>query len=184
MTTAAVPIATQVQVGGIEFVGPRSSLVIVRPITSDDRAGFQSFVRFLSPASRYGRFQSGVSELSRAMLTMLTDVDHESHVALVAYAAGDSSLIAEARYVGNGNGTSGEIAIAVADAWQRKGLGTHLLNALIVAARTAGLTSLEGEVLRTNKAMRALAERAGFLVRQHPEARKVRITREIDPAKG
>ncbi|MFN0299863.1 MAG: N-acetyltransferase family protein [Burkholderiales bacterium] len=184
MRTAATPFSSQIQFDRIECIGARSGLVVVRPITPSDRSAFQAFVRSMSPESRYARFQSSLYELSGATLDVLTSVDHVSHIALVAHAAGDPALIAEARYVADEEGASAEISIAVADACQRQGLGTRLLAALIDAAHRAGVARLVGEVLRTNKAMRALAAKADFVVRQHPEARKVRITREIDAGWG
>jgi acetyltransferase len=166
------------------LAGTRSRLVVVRPITREDRRGLQTFVRSLSPASRYARFQSGVRELSEALLIAFTDVDQRSHVALVAHAIGDPALIAEARYALDDDGTSAEFAVAVADTWQGQGLGTRLLDALIGTAQSSALARLDGDVLRTNAAMLALAASAGFEQRWHADARMVRVTRSLAPAAG
>jgi acetyltransferase len=154
--------------------------VIVRPLTAEDRLGFQALVRSMSPGSRYGRFQSALNELSTATLAMLTQVDQTSHVAFVAQSLGDASLIAEARYVVDVDKASGEFAIAVTDAWQGQGLGAYLLDILCRTADSAGLPRLEGEVLRTNSTMQALAIKAGFTARPHAEARKIRFVRPAD----
>jgi acetyltransferase len=68
----------------------------------------------------------------------------------------------------------------VADDRQRRGLGYRLILRLIEDARSAGLRYAEGEVLRHNRAMLALARRAGFEVRRHPgDATLVKIALEL-----
>ena len=72
------------------------------------------------------------------------------------------------RYVTNADGKSCEFALVVADQWQRKGIGTRLMAALIDAARERGLQSVNGEILADNLPMRKLVENLGFSVRRDP----------------
>jgi acetyltransferase len=132
----------------------------LRPIVPGDRAAFQSFVRGLSHDTRTNRFLTPVQELSPAMLDAMTQADQGRHVALVA-TEGDR-IIGEGRYVSLAANGRAEFALAVADDWQRQGIGAKLLGALVAAARQAGLRALEGEVLRTNTAMLRFVQRAGF----------------------
>ncbi len=143
-----------------------AALPTLRPISASDRAAFADFVARLSPASRTHRFLHPVKELAPAFLDALTRPDPRRHVCLVAEE--DGVIVAEGRFVALEDGTRGEFAIAVADDWQRRGIGARLLGALMLAARRAGVTLLEGEVLRTNAAMLAFLRRLGFRLRICP----------------
>ena len=138
--------------------------VTIRPIRPEDAGIEQEFVRNLSVESRYFRFMDTVRELSPRMLAHFTQVDYERHMALIAVTAhkGREVQIAVARYVADEEGQRCEFAIVVADAWQQKGLGTRLLQALIGAARATGLRVMHGEVLAANHRMLALMSQLGF----------------------
>lgn len=149
--------------------------VLVRPVLPQDAPLCQAFVRELSPESRYRRFQSGLKELSPEMLGTLTRIDFRDHVALVAEIRQRERavLIGEARYVRSGNDTVCDFAMAVADAWQGKGIGRRLLAALRRHARQSGFETMRGEVLSDNGPMLSLARHAGMRVRAHPEDRRL-----------
>jgi acetyltransferase len=73
-----------------------------------------------------------------------------------------------------------EIALSVADAWQRKGLGTILLSHMKCRAKMIGVRHVIGEILRTNEAMRGLAHKAGFAVRSSlTDARLVEVVKDL-----
>jgi acetyltransferase len=139
--------------------------MIIRALRVQDAAAFRAFVERLSPESRYARFQYVVKEVSPELLRMLVVADPRSHVALAAFQGDD--VVGEARYVRQGE--RGEFALAVADDWRRCGVGKHLFEALLAAARRDGLKRLDGEVLAWNDAMLGFVEQAGFRVRAHPE---------------
>lgn len=138
--------------------------VTIRPIRPEDAGIEQAFVRNLSDESRYFRFMDTVRELSPRMLMHFTQVDYERHMALIAVTEdkGREVQVAVARYVADDDLMSCEFAIAVADAWQHKGLGTRLLQALMAAARSAGLRVMHGEVLAANHKMLSLMAQLGF----------------------
>lgn len=137
-------------------------LATLRPVVASDAGAECAFVAGLSPAARVCRFHGAVNGLTDAMARYLTCVDQEHHVALVATVVdgGQEVVIADARYVVDGD--AAEFAIAVADRYQGCGLARRLLEALAACARRAGLRWLVGEVLTSNAAMLGLAERLGF----------------------
>lgn len=138
--------------------------ITIRPIRPEDAAIEQAFVRNLSSESRYFRFMDTLRELSPRMLDHLTQVDYESHLALIVVTldGGRETEIAVARYVVAQDGTSCEFAIVVADAWQQRGVGALLMRALMSAARSRGLQTMYGEVLASNHRMLQFVRRLGF----------------------
>jgi acetyltransferase len=138
--------------------------VTLRPIRPEDAAIEAAFVRNLSDESRYYRFMDHVRELPPKMLSHFTEVDYDNHMALIATIDdhGAEMQIGVARYVVSPGPLQGEFAIVVADAWQRRGVGTRLMRRLIDAAQARGLKSLYGEVLPANNKMLALMQNLGF----------------------
>jgi acetyltransferase len=140
--------------------------IVIRPITPGDDGIEQEFVRNLSAESRYFRFMDALRELSPQMLSHFTRVDYDRHMALVAVTLGDrgETEIAVARYIVAADNTSCEFAVVVANAWQRRGVGVLLMDALMDAARQRGLEIMFGEVLASNHKMLDMARRLGFNV--------------------
>lgn len=140
--------------------------VVIRPIRPEDRQIEQDFVHNLSDESRYFRFFNAIRDLSDSALTRFTQVDYDRNMALIAVIIenGRETQIGVARYSINPDGRSCEFAIAVADAWQRKGIGSKLLHNLMDAARRRGLETMEGSVLSGNAKMMALMDGLGFTV--------------------
>lgn len=82
----------------------------------------------------------------------------ETHVFLVARLGEDIVGVAEAHP--DGNGTS-EIAVVVEDEWQRQGIGSRLLSALIVNQRSRGVTAFGATVLAEDAWVLRLLTRLG-----------------------
>jgi acetyltransferase len=147
-------------------------VIEIRPLRLQDAGAFRAFVERLSPESRYERFQYVVKEVPPSLLRLLVEADPRTHVALVALEGGE--VVGEARYVRSADGA--EFAIAVADAWRRRGVGQRLFHTLLEYARRDGLKRLDGEVLAWNRAMLGFVEQQGFHVRGHPgDARLLRV---------
>ncbi len=153
---------------------PDGTSPIIRPIRPEDAEIELAFVRGLSEESRNFRFFGAVHELSPEQLARFTQIDYDREMALIAVVEDDhgETEIGVARYVVNPDWRSCEFALTVADAWQHKGIGHRLMEALIDVARTKGLKSMEGDVLANNLNMLELVAGLGFSV----------AAREEDPA--
>ena len=163
----------------------RGERVLIRPVHPQDAELAREFVRGLSPASRYDRFHQPLADLTPAMARWATHLDYDRHFALIAEVFGDGREveIGVARYVVADRDKSAEVALAVADAWRRQGVGERLLRGLIQVASRRGLDWLEGEVLTTNERMLALARKVGFQVRsRRRSALTVTIDRHVGTA--
>lgn len=140
--------------------------VMIRPIAPEDAQREQTFVRGLSPQSRYFRFMNTLNELSPQLLERFTHPDPAREIALIAliesanHAADEQIAVARCqRTTAEG---AGEFAIVVADAHQRKGLGRILMLELIRCAHVRGWPRIEGLVLWNNHRMLDLMRSLGF----------------------
>lgn len=140
--------------------------MVIRPIRPEDRQIEQDFVHNLSDESRYFRFFNALRDLSETVLTRFTQVDYDKKMALIAAICenGRETEIGVARYSTNPDGRSCEFAIAVVDAWQRRGIGSRLMHSLMDAARARGLGTMEGWVLSGNAGMQAMMDGLGFTI--------------------
>jgi len=128
--------------------------VTVRPLRNGESAAVQAVFDALGPVSRQRRFGGAKNVLSAADLTMLARVDATHHV-LVACAEG--APIGIARLVREDD--SAEVAFAVADAWQSRGVGRMLVERLAADARAAGITHFTADIAPDNLPSRALLRR-------------------------
>ena len=134
----------------------------------EDKAGLAAGFERLSELSRYRRFLSPTHHLSTSQLAYLTEVDHHDHEALVAVEPSSRDGLGVARYVRSSEDPEeAECAVAVADDWHRRGLGTLLLRHLAARAREEGIARFTGLVLQENQPMRHLLETLGQ-VQQRP----------------
>jgi len=134
--------------------------VRVRPIRPEDAGREKRFFDGLSERSRYLRFMQYLSQLPPRMLARFTQLDYDRELALVAL--WQDEFVAVGRYAPNQDGVTAEFALAVADAWQGKGVGHALLERLCEAARAAGYRALYGHILEANREMLELAAHLGF----------------------
>ena len=97
------------------------------------------------------------------MITYLTVIDHHNHEALVALAPGPGKIIVGvARFIRDpAQPDTAEVAVTVADSWQRRGLATLLLHQLAGRAREEGITNLTAYILTENYPTIALLRRYG-----------------------
>jgi acetyltransferase len=156
--------------------------VVIRPMRDDDMLLEAEFVRHLSSLSRYKRFMVTLNELPPAKLEHLTHVDQDHHVAFVAQTLreGEAVLAGVVRYVVDASGTGCEFAVAIDDAWQGSGLAGILMHTLMAVARSRGLATMEGLVLRANDKMLKLSRQLGFRQESDPRDRDtVRVVRSL-----
>jgi RimJ/RimL family protein N-acetyltransferase len=136
--------------------------VLVRPIRPDDKERLVEGFGRLSPESRYRRFFSPVAKLGEAQLRYLTEVDHHTHEALAALDPADGEPLGVARFIRTEpDPRVAEVAVAVVDDWQGRGLGTELLHELAARAREEGVEQFSAFVLQENKPMLELLDELG-----------------------
>jgi GNAT superfamily N-acetyltransferase len=159
--------------------GERVAIRVVRPQDAD---ALQAYFRGLSTETRYRRFLGALAELTPKQLARLVAMDGPDELALVALVetSGALCIVGEAVLATMPGSSRSEMALSVADAWQRKGVGTALVRDLECRARMRGARYLFGDVLRTNIAMKNLARKAGFALRSpFTDARLIEIGKDL-----
>jgi GNAT superfamily N-acetyltransferase len=154
MSHSTAPIAT--------VLGPAGTRL--RPLGPGDGAVVIDVFAAMSSASRASRYLVGLSRLSTAMVEALTAVDGARHAGWVAEIGGVP--VGLARYVlMPGRTDTADVAVEVADAQQRRGIGAALVEAVAISARQHGVTRFVATLDADNLASRALLRRAGARIR-------------------
>jgi GNAT superfamily N-acetyltransferase len=148
----------------------------------------------LSEQSRYTRFFTALPRLPERLLAQLTDLDGRHRMAIAAFdpsrpsevGGPDGFGVAVARYIQpDPEVADAELAIAIIDDYQRKGLGHVLLTGLEIVGRANGLDRLHAVVLGTNFPMTRLLVRHGAVlvpeVGADPGVRRYSLDLGVDP---
>ncbi len=135
-----------------------STLRLEEP-SSDDLDALEAFFTGLSDRSFYQRFH-GVRTVDRALVEHFADPDWRDRGVLVGVLADE--IVAVAEFMRLRDERSAEVAFAVADEHQRRGIGTRLLEQLAMRGSAAGIERFVAEVLPENSAMLAVFRDAGF----------------------
>jgi acetyltransferase len=160
--------------------GTKLTLRHIAPVDADRE---QAFVHGLSAQSSYLRFHGTLKDLSKKDLMKFTEPDSKNAVALIVLYSGKSGEeeIGVARYVIDPDRANCEFAIVVADAWQKRGIGTRLMNALISHLQVSGVKQISGSVLKSNSAMLKFSKQMGFTENSTPgDPSTLLITKHLD----
>lgn len=134
--------------------------VRIRPIMASDGDLIVRFFEKLGPESRYFRFFRIKETLEPEEVDYFTQVDYEDRFALIALL--DGEMVGVARYDRDADQTHAEVAFAVADDQQGRGLGTKLLQLLTHQARSHGVEGFHAFVLPENRQMMRLFRNSGY----------------------
>jgi RimJ/RimL family protein N-acetyltransferase len=135
--------------------------VRVRPITGDDGDLIKAFFEKLGPESRYYRFFRVKNTLEPEEIEHFINVDYDDRMALVALH--DGEMIAVGRYDREPSSPDrAEVAFAVVDEQQGRGLGTRLLELLTVYGRSHGIRGFRAFVLGENRQMMRVFRNSGY----------------------
>jgi GNAT superfamily N-acetyltransferase len=142
--------------------------VEIRALAPADREGLAQAFSRLSEQTRRRRFHGLARRLGESDLDRLTQIDHHAHEALAAIVPDTGRIVGVARYIAlRHEPTAAEVAIAVVDEWQRRGIGRRLMSGLIGRARAAGVRRLLAYVDGDNRLVLAWIARAGGVPARH-----------------
>jgi acetate---CoA ligase (ADP-forming) len=135
------------------------STISVRIAGAPDVGALLHFLQSLSPESLYQRFH-GWPVLNEAGIRVLLGLTGTPALTLVAETGGQ--IVGFASCCQAGTSSRAEIAFAVADAVQGRGVGTRLLEQLANAARETGIDTFDAYVLGDNRRMLEMFHDSGF----------------------
>jgi RimJ/RimL family protein N-acetyltransferase len=136
-------------------------VVRMRLIRPDDEPRLVELYDRLSQHSIYQRFFTVRPRLPETWARELANVDYKTRFAIVLERdeQDGAALIGVARYEPTPEPGTAEVAFVVRDAFQGKGYGKRLLDALLAAAEANGITRFRAYVLGENRRMLGMLAR-------------------------
>lgn len=157
------------------------SMVTIRLVRQDDGENIKEFSRHLSSELKHLNYMENFKELPQAMVTRLTQVDYKKTMTIVATHKenGKDVIIGMVHYITDPDGIHCEFDMIVTDAWQNKGVGRVLTQALLDAAKENGIKSIKIVILASNIGGMILAKNFGFAVSNSDDPTVKIVTKEL-----
>ena len=154
----------------------------LRPPRREDTDELLEFFRALSQRSLYLRFH-GFPRLGPELVEQLLDPNWTERGALLGTFAenGGERVVAVANYERLRDPTVAEAAFAVADEYQRRGIGTRLVEQLAERAGRQGIERIVAEVMADNRGMLGVFEAIGFELTRELAGGEIEIQFPIAP---
>ncbi|MCT7657356.1 GNAT family N-acetyltransferase [Mycobacterium deserti] len=133
----------------------------LRPVLPGDSERTTNGPVEFSGETLYRRFQTPRTP-TKSLMTYLFEVDYVHHFVWVMTDGAEGPVVADARFVRDEDDPAvAEVAFIVGDDYQGRGIGTVLMEALVVAANYSGVQRFTARVLTDNLPMRAILNRLG-----------------------
>jgi GNAT superfamily N-acetyltransferase len=157
----------------------------VRPIIPEDEPLLHEAVAAMSERTVYFRFFTPLKRLPDAMAHRLAVVDYKDRFAIVGTShrpTGKERILGVARYDRVAGTDVAEVAVAVIDEVQRRGLGRLLLTILAKVAREHGIKTFSLIVLPENQQMLGLLRKMGWIHQAKLVGAVYEITFDLPPS--
>jgi acetyl coenzyme A synthetase (ADP forming)-like protein len=177
MTTRAAVGENAPAVDVVDVILRDGSTLRLRPPVRADADAILDFFGALSEQSLYMRFH-GFPSLGPEVVEQVLDSDWAEQGALLGSLVEDGTerVVALANYARLRDPSVAEAAFAVADAYQRRGVGTRLVEQLAERAARHGIERFVAEVLPDNRRMLGVFEALGFELTRELAGGELEIT--------
>lgn len=146
--------------------------IVLRPVKISDEPLLKDFFYNLSDDSMYLRFISTQREMHHEQLQKYCVIDYTKEMVILAIVEdeGHETVAGLGQYLIGESAHQAEVALAVRDDYQNRGIGTELMRHLTYIAKRNGLFGFTAEVLIENKKMVHVFETMGFRLEKSSES--------------
>jgi acetyltransferase len=145
------------------------SRAFLRPVRPEDERLYPPFFARITEEDLRLRFFAPVRQFDHAFFARFTQLDYARAMAFIALDEATGEMLGVVRIHASANYDSGEYAVLVRSDLKAKGLGWLLMQMMIEYARSEGLRTVEGQVLRENTAMLRMCAELGFKIAADPQ---------------
>ncbi len=158
-----------------------SKTVRFRAMKPSDEEAMRRFFYRCSREMVFYRFFYSIKTMSHDKMQEYVNVDYGKEFSVVGFGGkkGEGKMIAEARLVTGDEEHIGEVAFLIDETYQGLGIGSYLMDLLIVEGRNRGLHALCAQVLSDNQPMIKVFEKTGLPVESRLESGVYQITIKI-----
>ena len=147
--------------------------VFVRPIRPEDEPLIHEMLRHVTMHDLRLRFFAPMKEFTHEFIARLTQLDYARAMAFVAFDEATNQMVGVVRIHSDSIYETGEYAILLRSDLKGRGLGWALMQLIIEYARSEGLKTISGDVLKENTVMLDMCRHLGFEVTADPVERDI-----------
>jgi acyl-CoA hydrolase/RimJ/RimL family protein N-acetyltransferase len=159
--------------------------IFFRPIKPADEPALSEMLYSLSEKSVQTRYMTRTMTFPHRDVQRFTNIDYRQDIAIVGVVPGvaGEEIVAIAQYFLDPKTQAAEVAFLVQDEWQKKGMGTFLLDYITKIAKQRGVKKFYAKVLPHNKPMLAIFYNSGFKVNTEFDGEVYSIEYDLDESK-
>jgi acetyltransferase len=147
--------------------------VFVRPIRPEDEPLIHELLRHVTMDDLRLRFFAPMKQFSHEFIARLTQLDYARAMAFVAFDEVTNEMVGVVRIHSDSIYETGEYAILLRSDLKGRGLGWALMQLIIEYAKSEGLKTISGDVLKENTVMLDMCRHLGFEVKADPVERDI-----------
>lgn len=151
--------------------------ILLRPVRISDEPLLKEFFYSLSDRSLYRRFMTPTLAMPHERLQEYIVIDYSKEMIILAVieAGKKTEVVGIGECYVEEDGLVANVAFAVRDAYQNRGIGTELLSYLVEFARKQGLLGFTAEVLKENEPMLRVFEKLRLPIERTSEGDSYRL---------
>jgi acetyltransferase len=142
--------------------------VFVRPIRPEDEPLIHELLKHVTSHDLRLRFFAPMKQFTHEFIARLTQLDYSRAMAFVAFDETTHEMVGVVRIHSDSIYETGEYAILLRSDLKGRGLGWALMQLIIEYAKSEGLKTISGDVLKENTVMLDMCRHLGFEVKADP----------------
>lgn len=142
--------------------------IFVRPLRPEDEPIIHDFLRHVTAHDLRLRFFAPMKEFTHEFIARLTQLDYARAMAFIAFDEATNEMVGVVRIHSDSIYETGEYAILLRSDLKGRGLGWALMQLIIDYAKSEGLKTISGDVLKENVVMLEMCRQLGFAVKPDP----------------
>ena len=160
--------------------------ILFRPVKPTDEPALSEMLYSLSETSVRTRYFTHRTTFPHRDVQQITNIDYRRDIAIVGAVPGvsEDEVVALGQYFLDPKTKMAEVAFLVQDEWQRKGMGTLLLEYLTQIATGRGVKGFSARVLPENKPMLSIFEHSGYEIKAEFDGDGYSITYDLTIEEG
>jgi acyl-CoA hydrolase len=155
--------------------------IFFRPIKPTDEPALSEMMYSLSEKTVRTRYMTHTMAFPHRDIQRVTNIDYRQDVAIVGVVprVSGEEIVAIAQYFLDPKTQSAEVAFLVQDEWQRKGMGTFLLDYVTQIAKQRGVKKFWAKVLPNNEPMLTIFHNSGYKINTEFDGETYDITYDL-----
>ncbi|MHC4619083.1 MAG: GNAT family N-acetyltransferase [Planctomycetota bacterium] len=155
--------------------------IFFRPVKPTDEPALSEMLYSLSEESVQKRYMTRTKAFPHKDVQELTNIDYQNDLAIVGVVprVSGEEIVAIGQFFLDPKTQAAEVAFLVQDEWQKKGMGTFLLEYITQIAKQCGVKRFYAKVLPNNKPMLAIFHNSGYKVNTEFDGEVYNITYDL-----